>query len=232
MSLNLDQNELEKFSSRADAWWDPEGEFKTLHDINPVRLGYIEACCPLASIKVLDVGCGGGLLAEAMASRGAIVSAIDASNENINCASQHARQSELNIHYQRATAEELASTHQGEFDLVTCMELLEHVPDPHSLIHACSKLVRPGGHVIFSTLNRHPKAYLMAVMGAEYVLNLLPKGTHDYKKFIQPSELVRWCRQNGLGLNDLRGLSYNPLLKRCSLISKPDINYLLDTIAE
>ncbi len=231
MSGNIDQAELEKFSSRADAWWDKQGEFKTLHDINPVRLQYIEQCTPLAHKNVLDVGCGGGILAEAMAKHNASVTAIDASKENISCAMQHADSSGITIDYHCCTAEDLAREQPHAFDVVTCMELLEHVPDPLSLVEACARLVKPGGHVIFSTLNRKPRAYLLAVLAGEYLLNLLPRGTHDYQKFIQPAELVRWCRQYGLQMNDLRGMHYNPLLKRCSLVKEPAVNYLLDTVA-
>lgn len=232
MSSNIDTRELEKFASRADQWWNETGEFKTLHDINPVRLQFVMTCCDLNNRQVLDVGCGGGILTEAMAKQQAAVTAIDASASNIECASAHAQQQGLDIDYRCCTAEDLVATHAGQFDVVTCMELLEHVPDPASLIQACATLVKPGGHVIFSTINRHPKAYLLAVLAAEYLLHLLPRGTHDYQKFIKPAELVRWCRQQGLSVNDIRGLDYNPALKRCSLTGKPAVNYLVDTLAE
>ena len=229
MSLNLDQNELAKFSSRADAWWDPQGDFKTLHDINPVRLQFIEQRYSINNRSVLDVGCGGGLLAEAMANSGGIVTAIDASAENIKAASNHANSQGLGVDYQCCTVEELAKEESKKYHIVTCMELLEHVPDPVSLINACTSLVAPGGHIFFSTLNRHPKSYLMAVLGAEYLLNLIPRGTHNYEKFIKPSELVKWCRGSGLQINELCGLHYNPLLNACRLVANPDVNYLLDT---
>ena len=230
-SKNLDPAELEKFSSNADHWWDKEGIFKTLHDINPVRLDFIENHCPLNGLRVLDVGCGGGILSEAMTNKGALVTGLDASVENIKVAVAHASENNLSIDYVVSTAENYANDHDQQYDLITCMELLEHVPDPTSIIKACSNMVKPGGHVMLSTINRSPKAYAFSVIVAEYLLQLLPKGTHHYKNFIRPSELVSWCKQYGLALNKLNGLYYNPLIKRCSLKQKPDINYLVDTIA-
>ncbi|HIF51803.1 MAG TPA: bifunctional 2-polyprenyl-6-hydroxyphenol methylase/3-demethylubiquinol 3-O-methyltransferase UbiG [Thiotrichaceae bacterium] len=227
---NIDLDELEKFSSRAEQWWDTQGEFKTLHQINPVRLQFINSHMSLQDKHILDVGCGGGILAEAMAKQKAHVTAIDASKENINIASQHATDNDLEINYQTLTAETFSENNIAKFDLVTCMELLEHVPDPASVILACSKMVKPGGHVMFSTINRNVKAYLLAVLTGEYLLKLLPKGTHQYEKFIRPSELLNWCNESELKMNDLAGMHYNPLIDRCSLTKNVDVNYLLDTI--
>ncbi len=227
---NIDLDELEKFSSRAEQWWDNNGEFKTLHHINPVRLRFIRNNISLQNKQVLDVGCGGGILAEAMAKETANVTAIDASSENISIASQHASDNKLEINYRVTTAEAFSENNSTKFDLITCMELLEHVPDPSSIINACAKMIKPGGHVMFSTINRNIKAYLLAVLTGEYLFNLLPKGTHQYEKFIRPSELVSWCNESDLKLNDLAGMQYNPLLKHCSLTKQADVNYLLDTI--
>ncbi len=227
---NIDIDELEKFSSRADHWWDPDGEFKALHDINPSRLSFITKNVSIRDSQVLDIGCGGGILAEAMALQGAIVSGIDASKENISIASQHASENKLNINYVVSNAETFTENHIETFDLITCMELLEHVPDPVSIIQACSKMIKPGGHIIFSTINRNIKAYFLAVLTGEYLLKLLPRGTHRYEKFIRPSELVNWCNEYGLEMNDLAGMQYNPLLAHCSLNKQTDVNYLLDTV--
>jgi 2-polyprenyl-6-hydroxyphenyl methylase / 3-demethylubiquinone-9 3-methyltransferase len=227
---NIDLDELEKFSSRAAQWWDTEGEFKTLHHINSTRLNYISRNISLKDKYVLDIGCGGGILAEAMAKHGANVTAIDASKENIQTASEHASKNNLELNYVVSTAETFSESHQEKFDLITCMELLEHVPDPVSIIQACSKMIKPGGHVMFSTINRNIKAYMYAVLTGEYLLKLIPKGTHQYEKFIRPSELVNWCQESALKLNDLTGMDYNPLLNRCSLTKKVDVNYLIDTI--
>ncbi|MBL1140572.1 MAG: bifunctional 2-polyprenyl-6-hydroxyphenol methylase/3-demethylubiquinol 3-O-methyltransferase UbiG [Proteobacteria bacterium] len=231
---NIDFDELEKFSSRSEQWWDEKGEFKTLHQINPVRLTFITSHIEIPDKNVLDIGCGGGILSEAMATQGANVTAIDASKENINVALKHATDNDIEINYLATTAEALSennfeSNHE-KFDLITCMELLEHVPDPTSIIQACAKMVKPGGHVMFSTLNRNIKAYMLAVFSGEYLLKLIPKGTHQYEKFIRPSELVSWCNEQGLKLNDLAGMDYNPILNRCSLTKKTDVNYLIDTI--
>lgn len=228
---NIDIDEIKKFSSRAQQWWDAKGEFKTLHDINPVRLAYIENVISLKDKKVLDIGCGGGLLSEAMALQGAIVTGIDVSNENILIASEHAKNNNIEIRYDSCTAEEFSINNIGQYDLITCMELLEHVPEPESIIKACSIMIKPGGHVILSTINRNLKAYTLAVLTGEYLFKLLPKGTHNYEKFIRPSELVNWCQEYGLFTNDIKGLNYNPLFHHCSLGNKPDVNYLIDTIA-
>ena len=232
MSANVDETEVHKFSSRAEEWWNITGDFKTLHEINPTRLAYIESCTNIHNKSVLDIGCGGGILSEAMAVKKANVTAIDASQENIDCAHEHAQQNNISINYQCVTAEELAIDNSSQFDVITCMELLEHVPDPASLIKACTELIKPGGHVIFSTINRQAQSYLFAIMAAEYVLNLLPKGTHDYQQFIKPAELAAWCAESGLTLRDIRGMQYNPLLKKCSLTQKPYVNYLMDTVLE
>jgi 2-polyprenyl-6-hydroxyphenyl methylase/3-demethylubiquinone-9 3-methyltransferase len=229
---NIDLSELEKFSSRAEHWWDIEGEFKTLHQINPVRLSFITQHLSLQNIEVLDIGCGGGILSEAMAKGGAKVTAIDASSENIQIASSHASENNLDIIYKVTTIEAFAENNTEKFDLITCMELLEHVPDPISIIQACSKIIKSGGHVMFSTINRNIKAYLLAVLTGEHLLKLLPKGTHQYEKFIRPSELVNWCGEHELKLNDLTGMDYNPLSGHCSLAKKTDVNYLIDTVRD
>ena len=229
---NIDLEELEKFSSRADQWWDSDGEFKTLHEINPVRLNYVTKHVSLKNLQTMDIGCGGGIFAEAMAKQGAIVTGLDASKENIETATQHATDNQLEINYIVSTAESFAEDHIDSFDVITCMELLEHVPDPASIIQAASKMIKPGGHVFFSTINRNIKAYMLAVLTGEYLLKLLPKGTHQYEKFIRPSELVTWCKDNKLEMNDLAGMQYNPISGQCSLNKQPDVNYLLDTIAK
>ena len=220
---NVDPLELEKFGALAHRWWDPEGEFRPLHDINPLRLEWIAGHAALEGAKVLDVGCGGGILAEAMARRGARVTGIDLSDKALRVAELHLQESKLDVRYEKSTVENYA----GEFDIVTCMELLEHVPDPASMVAACARLVRPGGHVFFSTINRNPKAYLFAVVGAEYVLGLLPKGTHDYQRFIKPSELARWTRGAALRTEELIGMTYNPLTRRYRLGADCDVNYLV-----
>ena len=221
--VNADPAELEKFSRLAARWWDPAGEFRPLHEINPLRLGWIEGHASLAGKAVLDVGCGGGILAESMARRGARVTGIDLSEKALQVAELHLLESKLDVRYEKSSVEDYV----GEFDVVTCMELLEHVPDPASMVAACARLVRPGGHVFFSTINRNPKSYLFAVIGAEYVLGLLPKGTHDYQRFVKPSELAGWCRANGLGSEELIGMTYNPLSRVYSLGRDCDVNYLL-----
>jgi 2-polyprenyl-6-hydroxyphenyl methylase/3-demethylubiquinone-9 3-methyltransferase len=225
--MNADPAELEKFSNLAHRWWDPQGEFRPLHEINPLRLEWIDRHALLAGKDVLDVGCGGGILAEAMARRGARVTGIDLSEKALRVAELHLHESKLDIIYRKAMAEEFAAEHAGAFDVVTCMELLEHVPQPESMVAACARLARPGGTVFFSTINRNPKAYLFAVIGAEYILKLLPKGTHDYLRFIKPSELSRWSRNAGLRPDVLLGLTYNPLTRRYRLGSDCDVNYLL-----
>jgi 2-polyprenyl-6-hydroxyphenyl methylase/3-demethylubiquinone-9 3-methyltransferase len=225
--MNADPAELEKFSSLAHRWWDTQGEFRPLHEINPLRLEWIDRHAPLAGKEVLDVGCGGGILAEAMARRGARVTGIDLSEKALKVAELHLLESKLDVTYRKAMAEEFAAVNPSAFDVVTCMELLEHVPQPDSMVTACARLVRPGGRVFFSTINRNPKAYLFAVIGAEYILNLLPKGTHDYTRFIKPSELSRWSRDAGLRPEELIGLTYNPLTRQYRLASDCDVNYLL-----
>ncbi len=227
---NIDLDELEKFSSRAEQWWDVNGEFKTLHHINPVRLDFIIRNISLHNMNVLDVGCGGGILTEVMAQQAKNVTGIDASKENINIASLHATESKLNVNYIVTTAEDFSKNNNDNFDVVTCMELLEHVPDPVSIIQACSNMVKPGGHVIFSTINRNIKAYMYAILTGEYLLKLLPKGTHQYEKFIRPSELSNWCNNSALKMNDIAGMQYNPVLNHCSLTNQPDVNHLIDTI--
>jgi len=227
MAQNADPAELEKFSALAHRWWDPQGEFRPLHGLNPLRLGWIDGLAPLRAKEVLDVGCGGGILSEAMARKGARVTGIDLSEAPLKVARLHLLESGLAIDYQLASAEDFAAGNEGRFDVVTCMELLEHVPDPSSTVAACARLAKPGGHVFFSTINRNPKAYLFAVIGAEYVLGLLPKGTHDYARFVRPSELSRWCRAAGLQAVELKGMTYNPLADTYRLGDDCDVNYSL-----
>ena len=225
---NADPAELAKFSALAHRWWDPTSEFRPLHEINPLRLAHIERLAGgLSGKRVLDVGCGGGILAEAMAGKGADVTGIDLAERPLKVAALHALETGSRVDYRLASAEEMAAEAPGAFDVVTCMELLEHVPDPASTIAACARLARPGGRVFFSTLNRNPKSYLFAVVGAEYLLKLLPKGTHDYARFIRPSELAADCRSAGLAIADLTGMTYNPFSKRYSLGRDVDVNYLL-----
>jgi 2-polyprenyl-6-hydroxyphenyl methylase / 3-demethylubiquinone-9 3-methyltransferase len=227
--VNADPAELEKFGRLAHRWWDPEGEFRPLHEINPLRLDWIAQHAALEGSKVLDVGCGGGILAEAMARRGAQVTGIDLSDKALRVAQLHLLESRLEVQYENVSVENYAAAHAGKFDVVTCMELLEHVPEPAAMVAACARLVRPGGQVFFSTINRNPKSYLFAVVGAEYVLKLLPKGTHDYLRFIKPSELSRWSRTAGLRADELIGMTYNPLTRRYRLGRDCDVNYLLRT---
>lgn len=224
---NVDPAEVAKFEALASSWWDPEGESKPLHEINPLRFSYIESRSPLIGKKVIDVGCGGGILAETLAKNWAEVTGIDMGEMPLKIAKLHALEAELSIDYQQTTAEAKAEQTAGEFDVVTCMEMLEHVPDPVSIINACSQLVKPGGDVFFSTLNRHPKAYLVAVLGAEYVMKMLPKGTHDYQRFIKPSEMASWCRQAGLEVANITGLSYHPLTQSYTLGDDVKVNYLM-----
>lgn len=227
MISNTDPKELEHFNTIAEDWWDPNGAFKTLHEINPLRLEFITQALDLQNKKTLDVGCGGGILTESLARNGANVIGIDASNKAIQAAATHAVDQSLAIEYELTTAEEFAEAHANQFDLITCMELLEHVPDPHSVITACAKTAKPGADLFFSTLNRTLKAYAFAIIGAEYVLRLLPKGMHNYEKFIRPSELSQWGRQAGLTLERIIGISYSPLNKVYRLGNKVDVNYIV-----
>ena len=225
--MNADPVELQKFGDLAHRWWDPESEFRPLHEINPLRLDWIDSIATLSGKTVLDVGCGGGILSEGMATRGATVTGIDLGEKALNVARLHLHESGLVVDYRLVSAEAMAEAHPGEFDVVTCLEMLEHVPDPESIVAACAHLVKPGGDVFFSTLNRNPKAYLLAIIGAEYLLRLLPRGTHDYARFIKPSELARQCRQAGLEFRSLTGMTYNPLTKHYALSRDTDVNYLL-----
>ena len=229
-SLNADPAELAKFSDLAHRWWDKDSEFRPLHEINPLRLNWIASLCDLKDKHVLDVGCGGGILADSMARLGAQVLGIDLSTKALRVAQLHALEAETpNIAYREISAEALALEAPASRDVVTCMEMLEHVPDPASVVQACASLVKPGGWVFFSTLNRNPKSFLFSIVGAEYVLNLLPRGTHEYAKMIRPSELAGYCRQAGLTLRHTRGMAYNPLTKRYSLTDDTSVNYLLAT---
>ncbi|MGR9100495.1 MAG: bifunctional 2-polyprenyl-6-hydroxyphenol methylase/3-demethylubiquinol 3-O-methyltransferase UbiG [Gammaproteobacteria bacterium] len=223
---NVHHHEINKFGSLAERWWDPHGEFKTLHEINPLRIGYIKKFAAVESCRVLDVGCGGGILSEGLAKLGANVTGIDLSDELIEIADLHGLESGVNVSYQKISAERLAEREPEAYDLVACMEMLEHVPNPASIVNACATLVKPGGYVFFSTLNRKPKAYLLAILGAEYVLRMLPKGTHDYKTFIKPSELSLWCRRAGLEMQGIIGIEYSPFSKRFSLGKDIDVNYI------
>ncbi len=228
--LNADPNELDKFSQLAHRWWDPDSDFKPLHEINPLRLEWIDRHAGISGQRVLDVGCGGGILSESMAQRGALVTGIDLSDKALGVARLHLLESGNTVDYQKISAEELADQSAGRFDMVTCMEMLEHVPNPASTIAACAALVKPGGHVFFSTINRNAKAYLLAVIGAEYLLKMLPKGTHNYAKFIKPSELSRWAKSVRLEPDELIGMSYNPINRRYSLGRDTDVNYLMHTV--
>ena len=227
-SSNFDSAELAKFSALAHRWWDPTSEFRPLHEINPLRLAHIDRLANgLAGKRVLDVGCGGGILAEAMAAKGAQVTGIDLAERALKVAQLHAIEVGSGVDYRLVSAEDLAAEAPESFDIVTCMEMLEHVPQPASVVAACARLAKPGGHVFFSTINRNPKSFLFAIVGAEYVLHLLPKGTHEYARFIRPSELARDCRAAGLAVGDLTGMTYNPLSKRYALGRDVDVNYLL-----
>lgn len=227
-TINADPQELAKFSDLAHRWWDTESEFRPLHQINPLRLDWIDAHAPLAGKRVLDIGCGGGILSDSMARRGASVLGIDLAAKPLKVAQLHALEAQTpDVEYREVSAEALAAEAPGSFDLVTCMEMLEHVPDPSSIVAACTTLVKPGGWVFFSTINRNAKAFVFAIVGAEHVLQLLPKGTHEYAKFIRPSELAQWCRNTGLDLLDTRGMEYNPLTQRYWLSADTSVNYLL-----
>ena len=229
-SLNADPAELAKFSDLAHRWWDLESEFRPLHQINPLRLDWIQSACPLQGKKVLDIGCGGGILADSMARKGAEVLGIDLAVKALRVAQLHALEAQTpRVSYREISAEALAQEAPAQFDAVTCMEMLEHVPDTASVVKACAQLVKPGGWVFFSTLNRNPKSFLFAIVGAEYVLNLLPRGTHEYAKMIRPSELAHFCRNAGLDLRHTRGLDYNPINKRYALGNNTSVNYMLAT---
>ena len=226
---NVDQSEIDKFSALAHRWWDPTSEFKPLHAINPLRLGWIESVTSLTGKKVLDVGCGGGILAESLSKADGIVTGIDLSNKALKVAELHQLESNTSVQYRSISAEDLAKEEPEQYDVVTCMEMLEHVPDPSSVVQACATLCKPGGRIFFSTLNRNPKSYLFAIIGAEYVLRLLPKGTHEYDKFIKPSELAGFTRQAGLELLEIKGMTYNPLTQIYRLGSDTDVNYMIAT---
>ncbi|PAU86465.1 bifunctional 3-demethylubiquinol 3-O-methyltransferase/2-polyprenyl-6-hydroxyphenol methylase [Pseudomonas sp. WN033] len=225
--LNVDRAEIAKFEALASRWWDRNSEFRPLHEINPLRTNWIDQRASLAGKTVLDVGCGGGILAEAMAQRGAKVTGIDMGEAPLGVARLHQLESGVEVDYRQCTAEELAEELPGQFDVVTCMEMLEHVPDPSSVIRACATLVKPGGQVFFSTINRNPKSFLFAIVGAEYVLRMLPRGTHEFAKFIRPAELGAWSREAGLDLQDITGLTYNPLTKIYRLEPDVDVNYMI-----
>lgn len=225
--VNVDPAELEKFNQLAHNWWDPNSEFKPLHEINPLRLNYIDQLAGLDGKEVLDVGCGGGILSESMAEKGANVTGIDLGEKPLKIAKLHLLESGNKVDYRHVSAEDLAKEQPHHFDVVTCMEMLEHVPDPESIVRACAKLTKPGGWTFFSTLNRNPKSYLMAVVGAEYILNLLPRGTHDYIKFIKPSELARMARGAGLDVEAITGMTYNPFTKVYSLVRDSSVNYIM-----
>lgn len=225
--MNADPFELQKFSELAHRWWDPTSEFRPLHDINPLRIEWINARIPLAGKTVVDIGCGGGILTEAMVKKGAQVTGIDLSEKALKVADLHSLESGVQVRYEMISAEELAIREPERYDIVTCMEMLEHVPDPAAIVRACAILVKPGGHVFFSTLNRNPKSYLFAVIGAEYLLRMLPKGTHDYTKFLTPAELSQFIRNAGMQVDRLKGMTYNPLTQIYSLTQNTDVNYLI-----
>jgi|TARA_R100001143_G_scaffold56089_1_gene52621 2-polyprenyl-6-hydroxyphenyl methylase / 3-demethylubiquinone-9 3-methyltransferase len=227
---NVDSGEIAKFNALAERWWDPNSEFRPLHDINPLRLNYIDERLSLPGKKVIDIGCGGGLLSEGMARRGATVTGIDLGEAPLAVARLHAEQSGVQVEYLQVLAEDIAEQRAGEYDAVTCLEMLEHVPDPSSVIRACAKLVKPGGQVFFSTINRNPKAFLFAIVGAEYVLRLLPRGTHEYAKLIRPSELAGWSRDAALDVRDTTGMTYNPVTQVYKLNRDVSVNYLMHAV--
>ena len=229
---NIDPAEIEKFEKLARTWWDLDSEFKPLHDINPLRLGYISQRAQLAGKQALDIGCGGGILTESLARNGAFVTGIDMGTAPLQVARLHRHESDLEIDYQQMTAEAMAQQYPGKFDVVTCLEMLEHVPDPGSVISACRRLLKPNGHLFLSTINRNPKAYLFAIIGGEHLLKLLPPGTHDYQKFIKPSELAKTLRELDLALKDITGMTYNPISQQYKLTSDTDVNYLMHAIYE
>lgn len=226
-TVNVDDAELAKFNALASRWWDPDGDFRPLHEINPLRLDWIRQHTDLNGKNIVDIGCGGGILTESMARVGATVTGIDMAEGPLQVAKIHQAESGVDVTYQQLTAEQLAASRAGDFDIVTCLEMLEHVPEPSQVVRSCAELVKPGGHVFFSTINRNPKSFLFAIVGAEYVLKLLPAGTHEYRKFIRPSELDEWARHAGLELQDSIGMHYNPLTKDYSLGPNVDVNYLM-----
>lgn len=226
-TANFDPSEIKKFEDLASRWWDEHGEFKPLHEMNPLRLNFINTGSPLADKTACDIGCGGGILSESMAKCGAIVTGLDMGKAPLSVARLHAMESDLEIDYQQITAEEFALNNAAKYDVVSCMEMLEHVPDPASVINACYSLVKPGGSVYFSTINRNPKSYLLAIVGAEYMMKMLPRGTHDYARFIKPSELDSWARAAGLELSDLKGVTYNPFTGLFSQSQDVDVNYMV-----
>jgi 2-polyprenyl-6-hydroxyphenyl methylase / 3-demethylubiquinone-9 3-methyltransferase len=225
-ATNVDPREIEKFEALASRWWDPDSEFKPLHDMNPVRLDYIAGRAPLEDRAVLDIGCGGGILCEAMAARGARVTGLDMSTAPLAVARLHARETGVDIDYRQCRAEDLAFEQPASFDIVTCMEMLEHVPQPGDIVDAAARLVKPGGHIFFSTINRTPKAWLMAIVGAEYILKLLPRGTHRYDSLIRPAELARWCRHSNLDVQEITGMHYNPVTRRFWIAPGVGVNYI------
>jgi len=228
--VNADPAELAKFSDLAHRWWDQESEFRPLHEINPLRLEWINGICPVHGLKTVDIGCGGGILTDSLARKGAVAMGVDLSTKALRVAQLHAMEAQTpQVSYREVSAEALAEEAPGEFDMVTCMEMLEHVPDPSSIVRACATLVKPGGWVFFSTLNRNPKSFLLAIVGAEYLLNMLPKGTHEYAKMVKPSELSGYCRAAGLDLRYTKGMGYNPLTRRYALNSDTSVNYLFAT---
>ena len=230
---NIDKGEIRKFEALASRWWDKKSKFKPLHDINPLRVNWIDSRSPVANNKILDVGCGGGILSESMAQRGANVTGIDMGDAPLAVAKLHSLETGIKINYQKCTVENLAEEGAEQYDIITCLEMLEHVPNPRSVVEACAKLVKPSGHIYFSTINRNVKAYLFAIIGAEYILNLLDKGTHDYTKFIRPSEINKWTRDCGLEHKEITGLTYNPFMKSYRLNNNDvDVNYMIHTVKQ
>lgn len=230
MNTNTQQDELDKFAGMASRWWDPDGEMRPLHDINPVRLAWINERAPLSGQKVLDIGCGAGLLSEGMAQAGAEVTGIDLAGELIEAARSHADEAGVAVDYRVSSTRELAAEQAGGFDVVTCLEMLEHVPEPDAIIDDCARLLRPGGQAFFSTINRSPKAWLFAIAGAEYVLGLLPQGTHSYEQFLRPAELSKWSRRSGLDVREIVGMQYNPFLRTAQIRGRPDVNYFVHAV--